>query len=64
MRLADTRRAQQDDVLLALEEAELVQALDLLTLDRRLKGEVEILERLDRREARRAHRSHQSTVVA
>jgi hypothetical protein len=37
VRLADARRAEQHDVLLALEEAELMQALDLLALDRRLE---------------------------
>jgi hypothetical protein len=30
VRLPDARRAQEDDILAALDEAELVQALDLL----------------------------------
>jgi hypothetical protein len=51
MGLSDPRRAQEDHVLLALDEAELVQALDLLALDRGLEGEVKLLESLDRRQA-------------
>ena len=47
--LAHARRAAQHDVLLALDEVELVQTLDLLALERRLEGEVEGLERLHRR---------------
>ena len=37
MRLAHSRRAEQDDVLAAVEEAQLVQALELLALDGRLE---------------------------
>ena len=40
MGLSDTGRSQQDDVLLALDEAELVEILDLFTLDGRLEREV------------------------
>ena len=47
MGLSDTGRSQQDDVLLALDEAELVEILDLFTLDGRLEREVELIERLD-----------------
>ena len=47
VRLADAGRAEEDDVFLALDEAELVQALDLLVLDGGLKREVEVLECLD-----------------
>lgn len=41
--LADAGRPEQDDVLFALEEAELGQAVDLLALDRRLEREVELI---------------------
>ena len=40
MRLAHPRRAEQDNVLAAVEESQLVQALDLLALDARLEGEI------------------------
>ena len=46
MGLSDTGRSQQDDVLLALDEAELVEILDLFTLDGRLEREVELIERV------------------
>ena len=49
MRLADARRAEKDDVLLTLQEAELVEAVDLLALDRGLEAEVEVVEGLDAR---------------
>src|SRR6185503_7220848 len=62
MRLTDTRRAEQYDVLLALDEAELVQALDLLALDRGLEGEVEVGQSLHGRKSRRAHRRLQPAV--
>jgi hypothetical protein len=39
--LADAGRPQEDDVLTALDEAELMQALDLLALDRGLEGKIE-----------------------
>ena len=46
MRLADARRAEEDHVLLTLQEAELVERVDLLALDRGLEAEVEVVERL------------------
>ena len=49
MTLADTRRAEKNYVLAAAQKAELVQALDLFTLDTGLKGEVERRQGLDRR---------------
>ena len=49
--LAHVRRAEQHHVLLARDEVELVQALDLLALERRLEGEVEAFQRLHRRQA-------------
>ena len=64
VRLAHAGRAEKHHVLLALDEAELVQALDLLALDRGLEGEVEVAERLDRRQPRGAHRGLQPAVVA
>ena len=42
MRLTDTWRAEEDDVLLALQEAELVERVDLLALDGGLEAEVEV----------------------
>ena len=42
VRLADARRPEEDHILAALDEAELVQALDLLAPQRRLKREVEV----------------------
>ena len=39
MRLADARRAEEDHVLLTLQEAELVERVDLLALDRGLEAE-------------------------
>ena len=50
MGLADTRRTEEHDVLVPLDEAELVQALDLLAVHRGLEGEVEVGERLDGRQ--------------
>jgi hypothetical protein len=52
MCLAGARRAQEDDVLLAGEEVELSEVQDRGLLDRALKAEVELLQRLARREAR------------
>ena len=49
MRLADARRAEEDHVLLTLQEAELVETVDLLALDRGLEAEVEVVEGLDAR---------------
>ena len=49
---------------MALDEAERVQALDLLALERGLEGEVEIGERLDRRQAGGAHRGDEPAIVA
>src|SRR5690606_15752082 len=59
----DARRSEQDHVLPALDEAELVQALDLLAADRGLEGEVELLQGLYRRQPRRAHRGLEPAVV-
>ena len=49
MGLAHSGRAEQDHILGALQEAQLVEALDLPPLDARLEAEVELLKRLDRR---------------
>ena len=51
--LAGPRRAEQDDVLAAVQEVELAEVLDHLLLHRALEGEVELLQGLARREARR-----------
>lgn len=47
VRLANARRLEQDDILSALHEAELVQTFDLLTAERRLEREIEIAELFD-----------------
>jgi hypothetical protein len=52
MALAGAGRAQQDDVVLGVQEVELAEVLDDLAADRALEGEVELLERLAGREAR------------
>ena len=49
---------------LAPDEAELVQALNLLAPDRRLEGKVELRQRLDRRQPRGPHRGLQPPVIA
>ena len=64
MRLAQSRRAEEDDALGAVEESQLVQALDLLALDARLEGKVKLRQRLDGRQARGTHGGLQATVVA
>ena len=53
VRFPDAWRAEQDHVLAAVQEAELVQALDLLALDAGLEGKVELIERLHSRQPRR-----------
>jgi hypothetical protein len=62
--LADARRPEQDDILATLDEAELVQAFDLLAPERWLKREVEVAQLLDDRQAAGEHRRLQPTVIA
>ena len=64
MSLSHARRPEQDHVLLSVQEAELVQALDLLALDAGLEGEVELIEGLHSRQPRGAHGGLETTVVA
>ena len=52
--LPDAGRTEQDHVLPSVQEAELVQALDLLALDGGLEGEIELVQRLHRRQTRGA----------
>ncbi len=47
MRLAHARRAEQHDVLGALDEAQAGELAELLAVDRRLKVEVELVQALD-----------------
>src|SRR5690606_29857847 len=61
--LSDPGRAQEDHVLLAFDEAQLVQALDLLTTEAGLKREVEAFERLYGRQAAGAHGRLQAAGV-
>jgi hypothetical protein len=51
--LAGPGRTEQHDVLLGVQEVELAEVLDHLSLDGALEGEVELLERFARREAGR-----------
>ena len=62
--LADARRAEEDDVLITGQEAELVERVDLLVLDRGLEAEVEVVEGLDGREPARAHGSLKAPMIA
>ena len=64
MRLADAGRAEENDVLLALQEPELVERVDLLPLDRGLEAEVEVLQPLDGRETARTHSRGEPPTVA
>ena len=64
VRLADARRPEEDDILAALDEAELVQTFDLLATERRLKRKVEVAELLDGGQTAGAHRGLQAPVVA
>jgi len=62
--LRPTWGAEEDDVFPALDEAEGVQAVDLLALKRGLEGEVEVGRGLHGRQARGAHGGHQPPIVA
>ena len=64
MRFADAGRSEEHHILLALDEAEGVQALDLLAFDSGLKTEIEIAERLHRGQACGAHGRLQASRVA
>src|SRR5690606_3288457 len=63
VRLADAGRPEEDNVFAALAEAELVQTLDLLAAEGRLKREVEVTELLDGRQAARPHGGLEPPVV-
>src|SRR5581483_2661232 len=64
MRFADARRPQEDDILAALDEAELVQALHLLPTQRRLEREIKVVELFDDGQSAGPHRGLQPSVVA
>jgi len=64
MGFTDAGWPEEDDVLVALDEAELVEAVDLFALDRGLEGEVELLDGLDRRQPGLAHCRLYPAVVA
>ncbi|CAM8203229.1 hypothetical protein ESCOMMO057M_23750 [Escherichia coli] len=49
MSFSDTRRSQQDHVFAALHERQTSQFPDNLTVDARLEGKVELLQRFDPR---------------
>jgi hypothetical protein len=63
VRLADAGGAEQDDVLLARDEAELVQVEELAAVDGGLEGEVEGVERLERRQAGRVNGGGEATLA-
>ena len=64
VRLSHAGRAEEDDVLLALQKAQFVERVDLLALDRGLEGEVEAPERLHVWQAAGAHGGLEATAVA
>lgn len=55
MCLAHPRCAEEHHILRAIEEAQALEALDLLALDGGLEGEVEVVEGLDGRQTGRSH---------
>ena len=61
--LADAGWAEEDDVLLAFNEAERGQALDLLALQGRLEAEVEVGECLHSRQPTAPHRGLEAPIV-
>jgi len=63
MRLTDSGRAEEDDILAALHEAELVEALHLLAAQRGLNGEIEVVELLHHGQPARAHRGLEPSVI-
>jgi hypothetical protein len=64
MRFTDPGRTQENYVLLAFDEAKLLQAVDLLTPDAWLKAEIELGDLLHRGKSRGPHGGLESTVVA
>jgi len=56
-------RAEKDHIPATFDEAEFVQAFDLLAPQRRLKGEIEIVELLHHRQAAGSHRGLQTAVI-
>src|SRR5215213_5421812 len=64
MRLARAGRAEQNDVLAAVQEVELAEMQDRLAPQRGLEGEVELLERLAGGEARRLDAGLAAVAVA
>ncbi len=63
MGLAHAGRTEEDHVLLPFDKAESRQRLDLLALERGLKSEVEVGERLDRRKPTAPHRRLKSAII-
>src|SRR5262249_30396242 len=55
---------EEHNILLPLDEAQGVQALELLAFDARLKGEVKVRECFHRRQSRTAHGRLQATRIA
>jgi hypothetical protein len=61
--LAHAGRAEEDHVLAPLDEAERMEALQLVALDRGLEAEVEVGQRLHRGQAGGAHRGLEPPLV-
>src|SRR5262245_44464348 len=64
MGFTDARRTEEHHVLAPLDEAELEEAIDLLTPHGRLKGEIEFSDGLHRGQTARAHGRLQASVIA
>jgi len=63
VRFTDAWRAEEDDILSPLDEAELVQAFDRFTTQRGLEREVEVAELCDHRQPAGSHRGLQAPVI-
>jgi hypothetical protein len=64
VRLPDARRPEEHDILASLDEAQRVEALELVAFDARLEAEVEVRERLHGRESRGPHGGLQPPLIA
>jgi hypothetical protein len=64
VRFPHAGRAEQDDVFPPIDEAEIVEAVELLALERGLKREVKVGERLHGWEARGPHSGLEAAVIA
>ena len=63
MGLAHARRSQEQDVLMARQKGEVEERIDLASVQVRLKGEVEVIDRLYERQARDLERGLQAPLL-